>query len=86
MVILCMDLFTLIRPLIGPMWDCYIVDEVIKVEKYLLQQENKTNNEKLSGTQTHSDLTFANTDTDIDIEPNFGCMMHHISCIMHHTS
>ena len=37
-------------------------------EKYLLQQENKTNNERLRGAVPHSDLTFANTDTDTDVE------------------
>ena len=43
---------TSIRPLIGPIWECYIVNEVIEfVEldegKYLLQPEHKTNNKRL---------------------------------------
>ena len=46
-------LVTSIRPLIGPKWEPYIVEEVIEVDvlaegKYLLHQWNKTIIERLS--------------------------------------
>ena len=74
-VCLCFYVVPSIWPLIGPKWKCYMVEEVIEGDeldewKYLLQQENKTNDKRLSWAVPHLDLTFADTNTDGDIEHN----------------
>ena len=53
---MCICVVTKSRPLIGPNWKCFIV-RVIEVDelnegKYLMHQENKTNNE--SGTENQN--------------------------------